>query len=58
MVGPLLFNTYIKYVATPPNVNVVTEMTNLISASRSYEANVTAFNASKSMALKGLEIGK
>ncbi|MBQ2982371.1 MAG: flagellar basal body rod protein FlgC [Lachnospiraceae bacterium] len=43
---------------TYPNVNVVTEMTNLISASRSYEANVTAFNASKSMALKGLEIGK
>lgn len=43
---------------TYPNVNVVTEMTNLIDASRSYEANVTAFNASKSMALKGLEIGK
>ena len=43
---------------TYPNVNVVTEMTNLISASRSYEANITAFNASKSMALKGLEIGK
>ena len=43
---------------TYPNVNVVTEMTNLIDASRSYEANVTAFNASKSMVLKGLEIGK
>ena len=40
------------------NVNVVTEMTNLIDASRSYDANVTAFNSSKSMALKGLEIGK
>jgi flagellar basal-body rod protein FlgC len=43
---------------TYPNVNVVTEMTNLIDASRSYEANVTAFNASKAMASKGLEIGK
>lgn len=43
---------------TYPNVNTVTEMTNLIDATRSYEANVTAFNASKSMALKGLEINK
>lgn len=41
---------------TSPNVNIVTEMTNLIDASRSYEANATAFNASKSMAMKGLEI--
>ena len=41
-----------------PNVNTVTEMTNLISATRSYEANVTAFNATKSMLLKGLEVGK
>lgn len=43
---------------TYPNVNTVTEMTNLIDASRSYEANVTAFNATKNMALKGLEVGK
>ncbi len=43
---------------TQPNVNTVTEMTNLIDASRAYEANVTAFNASKSLALKGLEVGK
>jgi flagellar basal-body rod protein FlgC len=43
---------------TYPNVNTVTEMTDLIDASRSYEANVTAFNATKSMALKGLEVGK
>ena len=42
---------------TYPNVNTVTEMTNLIDASRSYEANVTAFNATKNMALKGLELG-
>lgn len=41
-----------------PNVNTVTEMANLINASRSYEANVTAINASKSMAMKALEIGK
>ncbi len=43
---------------TYPNVNTVTEMTDLIDASRSYEANVTAFNATKNMALKGLEVGK
>ena len=47
-------NGYVTY----PNVNVVTEMTNLIDASRSYEANVTAFNAAKAMASKGLEVGK
>jgi len=45
---------YVSY----PNVNVVQEMTDLIDATRSYEANVTAFNATKNMALKGLEIGK
>lgn len=43
---------------TYPNVNTVTEMTNMIDASRSYEANVTAFNASKDIFLKALEIGK
>jgi len=41
-----------------PNVDVVTEMVNLISASRGYEANVTALNASKTMAAKALEIGR
>lgn len=41
-----------------PNVNIVAEMTNLISANRSYEANVTAFNASKAMISKALEIGR
>lgn len=41
-----------------PNVNTVTEMTNLIDATRSYEANVTAFNATKNMLLKGLELGQ
>ncbi|GKX28992.1 flagellar basal-body rod protein FlgC [Vallitalea longa] len=41
-----------------PNVNTVEEMVNMISANRSYEANVTAMNAAKSMAMKSLEIGK
>lgn len=41
-----------------PNVNVVTEMVDMISASRSYEANAAAFNASKGMALKALELGR
>lgn len=47
-------NGYVIY----PNVNIITEMTNLIDASRAYEANATAFNASKSMALQGLELNK
>ena len=41
-----------------PNVDVMTEMVNMISASRAYEANVTAINSTKSMALKALEIGR
>ncbi len=45
---------YVAY----PNVNVVEEMADMISASRSYEANVTATQAAKSMALKTLEIGR
>ena len=47
-------NGYVTY----PNVNIITEMTNLIDASRAYEANSTAFSASKSIALKGLQIGQ
>ena len=45
------------YVAMP-NVNIVNEMVDLISASRAYEANVTAINSAKQMAAKALEIGK
>ena len=45
-------NGYVTY----PNVNTITEMTNLIDANRAYEANATAFNASKSMATTGLSI--
>ncbi len=41
-----------------PNVNTVTEMTNMIDASRAYEANITAFNATKSMTTQALQIGK
>ncbi len=41
-----------------PNVDVVTEMINMISATRGYEANITAMNASKAMVLKALDIGK
>lgn len=41
-----------------PNINVMEEMANMISASRSYEANVTALNTAKNMAVKALEIGK
>lgn len=41
-----------------PNVNVVTEMTDLISASRSYEANVMMVNNAKSMYTKALDIGR
>ena len=47
-------NGYVSY----PNVNTVTEMTDLIDATRSYEANATAFEASKSMAMTGLSIGQ
>lgn len=45
------------YVAMP-NVNTVEEMANMISAQRSYEANVTAMSAAKAMAQKALEIGR
>jgi flagellar basal-body rod protein FlgC len=41
-----------------PNVDVITEMVNMISASRAYEANVNAINTTKNMAMKTLEIGK
>ena len=41
-----------------PNVNIVAEMVDVISASRAYEANVTVLNVSKSMMTKALEIGK
>ena len=45
---------YVEY----PNVNVVNEMVDMISASRAYEANVAIMNGSKSMFVKALEIGR
>jgi flagellar basal-body rod protein FlgC len=47
-------NGYVMY----PNVNIITEMTNLIDASRAYEANATAFDAAKAMTQQGLNIGQ
>ena len=45
---------YVMY----PNVSTAQEMVDAMGASRAYEANVTAFNATKAIALKALEIGK
>ena len=45
---------YVAY----PDINVMIEMADLISTQRSYEANISAIKASKSMAMKALEIGK
>lgn len=45
---------YVAY----PNIDIVREMVDMITATRSYEANVTALNATKSMFLKALEIGR
>lgn len=47
-----------KGFVTYPNVNLATEMTDMLSATRSYEANVTVFNSLKAMALKALDIGR
>lgn len=47
-------NGYVRY----SNVDLLKEMVDLISATRSYEANITVFNANKSMLAKALEIGK
>lgn len=43
---------YVAY----PDIDVVTEMTDMMAATRAYEANVTAINTAKNMALKALEI--
>jgi flagellar basal-body rod protein FlgC len=45
---------YVAY----PNVNVIGEMADMITASRAYEANVTAAQAAKSMAMKALDLLK
>lgn len=41
-----------------PNVNSAEEMVDLMAATRAYEANITALNIGKAMAMKALEIGK
>jgi flagellar basal-body rod protein FlgC len=45
---------YVAY----PNINLMEEMTNMIQATRSYEANVSAMQATKDMAASALEIGR
>jgi flagellar basal-body rod protein FlgC len=45
---------YVAY----PNVDLVTEMVDMLAATRAYETNVTALNAVKTMAARALEIGK
>ena len=45
---------YVAY----PNINLMEEMTNMIQATRSYEANVSALQSAKDMALSSLEIGR
>jgi flagellar basal-body rod protein FlgC len=45
---------YVEY----PDIDPVTEMADMMSATRAYEANVTTLNAAKGMALKALEIGR
>lgn len=41
-----------------PNVNLLTEMIDMMASRRAYEANITAFNTSKSLMMKTLEIGR
>ena len=45
---------YVAY----PNINMMEEMTNMLQATRAYEANVSALQAAKDMALSSLEIGR
>ena len=41
-----------------PNIDVISEMTDLVSARRAYEASVTVLNATKSLALRALDLGR
>ncbi|MEE9259005.1 MAG: flagellar basal body rod protein FlgC [Nitrospinaceae bacterium] len=41
-----------------PNIDLMSEMVNLITSSRSFEANITAINAAKSMALRAIDLGR
>lgn len=52
--SPDAVNGYVQM----PNVDIASQMVDMISASRAYQANVTAFDAAKQMALDSLSIGK
>jgi flagellar basal-body rod protein FlgC len=41
-----------------PNVDLVTEMTDMLSASRAYEANITVINVTKNMAQRAIDLGR
>lgn len=41
-----------------PDIDVVTEVTDMLAASRAYEANITVLNATKAMAMRALSIGR
>lgn len=41
-----------------PNVDILTEIVDMMAATRAYEANVTVFNSQKAMANKAMEIGR
>ena len=45
---------YVAY----PNIDLMSEMVDLMTASRSYEANVTTINAAKSLALRAIDLGR
>lgn len=52
--SPDAVNGYVQM----PNVDISTEMVDMVSASRAYQANATAFDASKQMTITALSIGK
>lgn len=52
--SPDAVNGYVQM----PNVNISTEMVDMISASRAYQANATAFDSAKQMAITALSLGK
>lgn len=52
--NPDAVNGYVQM----PNVDVTTEMLDMVTASRAYQANVTAFNAAKAMDVQAIGIGK
>ncbi|MCY0901144.1 MAG: flagellar basal body rod protein FlgC [Firmicutes bacterium] len=52
--NPDAVNGYVQM----PNVDITTEMLNMVTASRAYQANVTAFNAAKTMDVQSIDLGK